>query len=416
MNILLAIAVMIVIIIASYLADRKYPTKRIFIIPCGIILLCFVAVYSSLVIPSSSNSISTEQRLAILNEQPYFITWYNDYKEDINQLDRFATVYHKIISNYENQSISATEALSQLQRLYDETNAFNNSLQDALPPSELSQNNYTLVYNILEKTRVYSYKLNETVRQSIVIINEGTYNQIEHKETGTALGMTSWFSGKERHCWQKEFLFLLSVGSLGCLVYYINRPAYHNLDCITMPAAIMAAYWGQKGIEFIKNEEWKRFDSLSLRHVTVSGVGLICTVAVLAMATGTVLQFAQNSKIKENYHNVQEFEDFAEQIAAVVPENTPSFGINVPEICSMLHRRTECFTMDFSDMLVRPDSLKELKDQLEHAEVPGAFTGKSSMNIWKRNDPETYRWFMDHYELKETIPFYGEKFLYYIKK
>lgn len=151
MNILLAIAVMIIIIIASYLADRKYPTKRIFIIPCGIILLCFVAVYSSLVIPSSSNSISTEQRLAILNEQPYFITWYNDYKEDINQLDRFATVYHKIISNYENQSISATEALSQLQRLYDETNAFNNSLQDALPPSELSQNNYTLVYNILEK-------------------------------------------------------------------------------------------------------------------------------------------------------------------------------------------------------------------------------------------------------------------------
>lgn len=234
--------------------------------------------------------------------------------------------------------------------------------------------------------------------------------------TGTALGMTGWFSGKERHCWQKEFLFLLSVGSLGCLVYYINRPAYHNLDCITMPAVIMAAYWGQKGIKFIKNEEWKSFDSLSLRHVTVSGVGLICTIAVLAMATGTVLQFAQNSKIKENYHNAQEFEDFAEQIAAVVPENTPSFGINVPEICSMLHRRTECFTMDFSDMLVRPDSLKELKDQLEHAEVPGAFTGKSSMNIWKRNDPETYRWFMDHYELKETIPFYGEKFLYYIKK
>ena len=72
---------------------------------------------------------------------------------------------------------------------------------------------------------------------------------------------------KKRHCWQKEFLFLLSVGSLGCLVYYINRPAYHNLDCITMPAVIMAAYWGQKGIKFIKNEEWKSFDSLSLRHV-----------------------------------------------------------------------------------------------------------------------------------------------------
>ena len=72
MNILLAIAVMIVIIIASYLADRKYPTKRIFIIPCGIILLCFVAVYSSLVIPSSSNSISTEQRFGYFKRTTLF--------------------------------------------------------------------------------------------------------------------------------------------------------------------------------------------------------------------------------------------------------------------------------------------------------------------------------------------------------
>lgn len=233
---------------------------------------------------------------------------------------------------------------------------------------------------------------------------------------GTAIGMAGWFIREEEHRWEKDFVFLISVGSLGCLVYYINRPAYHNLDCITISAVILAAYLGQTGLEFIRKKEWKVFEKISFRHVIGSSVGLICTIAVLAMATGTVLQFAQNSKIKENYHNVQEFEDFAEQIAAVVPENTPSFGINVPEICSMLHRRTECFTMDFSDMLVRPDSLKELKDQLEHAEVPGAFTGKSSMNIWKRNDPETYRWFMDHYELKETFPFYGEKFLYYIKK
>lgn len=181
MKLFLAIIIMIFIIIASYLADRKYPTKRIFIIPCGIILLCSVVVYTSWMMPvSNSNSISEEQRIAILNEQPYFITWYNDYKENINQLDRFAIIYHKIITNYENQTISASDALEQLQRLYNETNTFNNSLQDALPPNELSQTNYTLVYNILEKTRVYSYKLNETTRQSIAIINEGTYNQISH--------------------------------------------------------------------------------------------------------------------------------------------------------------------------------------------------------------------------------------------
>ena len=233
---------------------------------------------------------------------------------------------------------------------------------------------------------------------------------------GTAIGMAGWFQREKRHCWEKDLVFLISVGSLGCLVYYINRPAYHNLDCVAIPAVILAAYFGQSGMEFIGKKEWRSFEKISFRHVIGSCVGLISVTAVLAMATGTVLQFAQNSKIKENYHNIEEFEEFVSEVEKVVPENTPAFGINVPEICSMLNRRTECFTMDFSDMLVRPDSLKELQDQLEHAEIPGAFTGRSSVEIWERNDPETYQWFTENYELKETISFYKEEFQYYIKK
>lgn len=182
MKFVLAIIVMIFIIIASYLADRKYPRKRIFIIPFGIISLCAVVVYISWITPAAPTTISNEQRLAILNEQPYFITWYNEYKENINKLDRFSSIYHKIITNYENQTISSNDATEQLQRLYTETNKFNTDLQEKLPPTELSQNNYTIVYNVLEKTRIYSYKLNETTRQSLVIINEGTSNQIPHKD------------------------------------------------------------------------------------------------------------------------------------------------------------------------------------------------------------------------------------------
>lgn len=182
MNFLLAVIIMILIIIASYLADRKYPRKRIFIIPTGIICLCTVVIYTSWITPKAPITISNEQRIAILNEQPYFITWYNEYKESINQLDRFASIYHKIITNYENKIISADEAIEQLQRLYGETDKFNTNLQDKLPPTELSQNNYIIVYNVLEKTRIYSYKLNETTRQSLVIIQEGTVNQISQKD------------------------------------------------------------------------------------------------------------------------------------------------------------------------------------------------------------------------------------------
>ncbi|RHO77633.1 hypothetical protein DW073_08130 [Ruminococcus sp. AF45-4BH] len=233
---------------------------------------------------------------------------------------------------------------------------------------------------------------------------------------GTSVGLSGWFQEEKKQCWNRELIFLLSVGALGCLVYYINRPAYHNLDCVALPAAILSAYFGQYGLRFIRNKEWKNFGKISSTHVFQAGVGLICTAAVLAMSTGTVLQFAQNSQIKENFHDMEDFEGLAAQVAEMVPENTPAFGINIPEIYSLLQRRTECFTMDFSDMLVRPDSLKELKDQLEHAEVRGAFTGKSSMKIWKRNDPETYRWFREHYILKDTISFQQEEFQYYIEK
>lgn len=233
---------------------------------------------------------------------------------------------------------------------------------------------------------------------------------------GIAFGLSGWFYNEKSGNWKKDLIFLLSVGALGCLVYYINRPAYHNLDCIALPAVILSAYIGQRGLNFIRQNEWIVCEKLSFSHLMCAGVGIICAASVIAMSTGTALQFSQNSKIKENFHNMEEFDELAAEVAEIVPENTPAFGINIPEIYSLLHRRTECFTMDFSDMMVRRDSLKELKDQLENSDMPGAFTGKSSLEIWERNDPDTYQWFVDNYELKETITFQQEEFQYYERK
>lgn len=168
-----AAIVMVLIIAVSYLADRKYPRRRSYIIPTGIILLCSVAAALSWLTPVRPAQLSEEQRLAILNEQPYFITWYNDYKQIVTQLDRYCSTYHKIIGEYEDGTLSAPEAQERLNTLYNNTAKYDQGLQELLPPSELSQKNYTLTYNILEKTRVYSYKINETTRQSISVISRG---------------------------------------------------------------------------------------------------------------------------------------------------------------------------------------------------------------------------------------------------
>ena len=234
--------------------------------------------------------------------------------------------------------------------------------------------------------------------------------------TGVALGIAGWFGDKEEHRWETDLIFMLSVGALGCLVYYMNRPSYHNLDCISISAVLLAAYLAQHGLDFVKKNGWKNIARTTFYEVVRGGIGIICAASVLAMGTGTILQFSQNSKIKENFHNTAEFEDFAQQVAAVVPANTHGFGLNVAEVYSMLHWSTQCFTMDFSDMAVRPDSLKELKEQLETEDAPAVFTNKSSLGIWKRNDPVTYQWFCDNYKLNETFPFYNEEFRYFTKR
>lgn len=234
--------------------------------------------------------------------------------------------------------------------------------------------------------------------------------------TGVAMEIAGWFGDKEERRWEIDLIFMLSVGALGCLVYYMNRPSYHNLDCISIPAVLLAAYLAQHGLHFVKKNGWKNIARITLYEVVRGGIGIICAASVLAMGTGTLLQFSQNSKIKENFHNTAEFEDLAQQIAAVVPANTHGFGLNVAEVYSMLHWSTQCFTMDFSDMAVRPDSLKELKEQLETEDALAVFTNKSSLGIWKRNDPVTYQWFCDNYKLNETFPFYNEEFRYFTKR
>ena len=234
--------------------------------------------------------------------------------------------------------------------------------------------------------------------------------------TGVAMGIAGWFGDREERRWETDLIFMLSVGALGCLVYYMNRPSYHNLDCISISAVLLAAYLAQHGLDFVKKNGWKNIARITFYEVVRGGIGIICAASVLAMGTGTILQFSQNSKIKENFHNTAEFEDFAQQIAAIVPANTHGFGLNVAEVYSMLHWSTQCFTMDFSDMAVRPDSLKELKEQLETEDAPAVFTNKSSLGIWKRNDPETYQWFCDNYKLNEIFPFYNEEFRYFTKR
>ena len=104
---------------------------------------------------------------------------------------------------------------------------------------------------------------------------------------------------KKKRRWETDLVFLLSVGALGCLVYYMNRPSYHNLDCISLSAVLLAAYLAQYGMDFVRKNGWENIARSTFYEAMRGGIGLICAASVLAMGTGNVLQFHRTVRSKK---------------------------------------------------------------------------------------------------------------------
>ena len=81
---------------------------------------------------------------------------------------------------------------------------------------------------------------------------------------GTAMGISTWFYRKQKNDEQVQLIFFMSISALGRMTYYVNRPSYHNLDCVSLSAVIMLAYLGQRGLTFIKERKWKHWEEINL--------------------------------------------------------------------------------------------------------------------------------------------------------
>lgn len=235
---------------------------------------------------------------------------------------------------------------------------------------------------------------------------------------GVFLGIAGWRWFREKGTevpWKKYLLFFVCISALGRLVYYMNRPAYHNLDCCHFSAVLLLAYLCEQGLWMIRKGNWKQWRTYSFERIVKSSIGVVCGAALIVMATGTALQFSQNSEIKENFHNQEELDQFLQTVEQQIPANTFAFGLNVAEIYSMLHWNTQCFTMDFSDMFVAQDSAKQLVEQMQQG-VEQVFTSSASLPILEQFHPEGYQWFMETYTLDKSLSIQGTEFQFYVRK
>lgn len=152
---LFSVVLLIFVIILLYTGYRYLPRKRIFYLLTAIIIFsCSIILYYAN-LQSHQNIITEEQKIQILQEQPVFMTWYESYKALLEENDRTWVKYNNLVENFNGGTISLIKFQTDIAKNKNDAEGIYKKLQPELPPQDLSDINYKLCYDILEKTRSY---------------------------------------------------------------------------------------------------------------------------------------------------------------------------------------------------------------------------------------------------------------------
>ena len=234
---------------------------------------------------------------------------------------------------------------------------------------------------------------------------------------GCAWGIScmKWFSGS-RHNGQTFhalpcFCFFLSVLSLGQMTYFMNRPAYHNLDICHIPAVMILCVLTQLGLPLLKNRSVIRKGTAA--QLFKSTIALLSAGTLFVLCMGTVIQYSYNADIKKNFHNLDELRELADTIALDVPPHTYAFGVCAAEIYSLLGWSTNCYTLDFTDLSLRPEVADFVVKDMQEKEITEVFAGQGTVEKMEKFAPEAAEWFTEHFELQKEYPIGDSTFQYY---
>lgn len=213
------------------------------------------------------------------------------------------------------------------------------------------------------------------------------------------------------------FAFAAAVLTLGQITYFINRAAYHNLEIAHIPCIILLCLLAEGGMETFRRFRYKdlnQYNGMELFRCFFTGAVLL---VLMTVCTGNVIQYGQNTALREELHNKQELNDFAAHIAANIPENTYAFGIGVPEIYSILRWDTGCYTLDLPDLSLRPEAGDHIMDDIKEKQIPAFLAGEGTISrMEKYSSKEKSQWLLDTYQVSQIFEFKGAVLQYYTLK
>lgn len=136
----------------------------------------------------------------------------------------------------------------------------------------------------------------------------------------------------------------VAVIGLGLMTYFINRPVYMNLTICYYEAVICIG--GIVGL--IKRSDYGSMVSTTMRTLSV--------IVLVALTAGEMLHLG-SAMYSRNGASRQDILMLRDQIREDAEEDTYAFGIDIPELYSILGWKTRSYTTDWADVFITQDAI-----------------------------------------------------------
>lgn len=207
------------------------------------------------------------------------------------------------------------------------------------------------------------------------------------------------------------FCCLLSIMSLGLLLYYINRPTEGSVFIILYTMLILQAIIFQKTQRVYA--EWKTEGKKRLTKPNESFFLMLRVITVLilfSMAFDSVYSMPKAWKTaEETIWDKGGLEEFAQYIWVQIPPDATSFGEGVPELMAMIDRDTHLHTTEWSYKNMPLDTMEDIRYELEDKQW--FFCNLAS--LWEMQS--YYPGLTEQFYLHEEFEYQGAKFGFFIK-
>ena len=144
-------------LVLLFILYRKTRSRKAFYgFTATIMLAGAIAYFAWPAAKPPQESISEEQRYALMQEQQVFAAWYEGYQKDLNELDRNWQWYHHLLESFKEDNISLQTVYSLLKQLEQDSLQLKERMAARKVPLELSDYTYDQTAQLLDKTNDYA--------------------------------------------------------------------------------------------------------------------------------------------------------------------------------------------------------------------------------------------------------------------